>query len=416
MELREAPSESDGCFYKVLPDMRRANSTDYDPIFFTFGPYHANLADTWSLSSCNSHKKCIARALTNSGSFKELLKKIINRPDGHGIQKIYGKRRAYNTPVLPYLLAVDALTVVAAAGRDTIKGLSPETLLPVIRRDAMLLEQQLPLFILQAAIDSINSTASQKGDNSSTQRTLEDVVSFYVKETSYPFQRNKEIWSWREPQDDENSMLSHIHSTFLNPEAGKNMVTDEFPRLPSASKLNRWGIQFKVGNGGFTGISFHEGKRELTLPEITVFGTTKAYLLNLVAHEAAISASSDQPSPVTSYILLMDFLIDTEEDVSLLVEKEVIRNHLGSDKQLADMWNTLTDHLPICFTERDFKTIQDVRDASSHRLNKCWAGFHDTYCEKKPWLVISIIAAFLLLLAGLTQAIFSILQYIFKAH
>ncbi len=44
---------------------------------------------------------------------------------------------------------------------------------------------------------------------------------------------------------------------------------------------------------------------------------------------------------ICNYIVLLDFLIDTKEDVELLVQKKIIVNWLGSNKAVAIMVNQL---------------------------------------------------------------------------
>lgn len=462
------------CFYKVLPDLRHANNKEYDPMFFTFGPYHAKFEVP--LSSFDRQKVWIAKALTNEESFNRLRAAIEGKHDV--IKKIYGDDV---TPVdgieaLAQLLAIDALTVVGVAGEHHIELLRPPGLRSAICRDAMLLEQQLPLFILKAAIDNCINYPT----------TLEDVVSFYTLRF-YPFKRNLKAFKWRDPIDLDQSMLSHIAFLITNvqrqarnsppaaaeggskssphvsdgsasmsnaaaergfepstspphqqsiqvsqttgvPQEGaqgmslsiRSMIStlvkenEEYIRLPSASKLQRCGIHFRAGEeseDGFTGIRFDKDKRELRLPQITVLDTTKAYLLNLAAHEALIFNLKSEPCPVSSYIALMDYLIDNEEDVSLLVEKQVINNQLASDGHLAEMWNTLATNLPLSLTKEDRKTKDDLRRASEIKLYKWWASFLDTYLEQKPWLFISVFAACLLLFFTVTATIFTILGY-----
>lgn len=85
------------------------------------------------------------------------------------------------------------------------------------------------------------------------------------------------------------------------------------------------------------------------MPKITVFDETQTYILNLMAHEAWCSSGA----PVTSYTAFMDYLIDGEEDVKVLVDKGIINNQLGSHNQLATMWNQLMCFVPLTITNED---------------------------------------------------------------
>lgn len=50
---------------------------------------------------------------------------------------------------------------------------------------------------------------------------------------------------------------------------------------------------------------------------------------------------------ICNYFLLMDKLVDTVEDVDLLVGKKVIVNMLGSNEAVAKIINSLCDHIMV---------------------------------------------------------------------
>jgi hypothetical protein len=79
-------------------------------------------------------------------------------------------------------------------------------------------------------------------------------------------------------------------------------------------------------------------KSKLEIPQFKVDQTTECVLRNLIALERC--HYSEQPV-ICNYVFLIDSLINTKEDVEILVDKEIIVHELGSNVELAgnyDKW------------------------------------------------------------------------------
>lgn len=204
-------------FFHVLPQMRVLDDTPYKPLFFTFGPYHL-LMDR--LSPSHTLKLKVAKQLCPLPSnFARLVDAISARdPD---LRKLYQEpwhtrnqsQLRLRPRTLALILTLDALTLIAGACYpDTHKLLSTA----LIRRDACLLENQLPLFVLEAAI---NVTDANKAGVHQEKLTLQDVVKFYALEAAAglfyqkPLQAEDWPYSWR--FDTQESMLNNIHHTIF---------------------------------------------------------------------------------------------------------------------------------------------------------------------------------------------------------
>ncbi|KAL9667578.1 hypothetical protein QQ045_001940 [Rhodiola kirilowii] len=114
----------------------------------------------------------------------------------------------------------------------------------------------------------------------------------------------------------------------------------------SAKELKTVGIHFRPSRTqSFTDVSFQSNllSGTLWLPPLTVDDSTKSMLLNMVAYETCPDAPDD--FAVTSYICLMDALIDQAEDVMELRSKGILLNLLGSDQQVADLFNEIGNDL-----------------------------------------------------------------------
>ncbi|KAK7380995.1 hypothetical protein VNO78_33516 [Psophocarpus tetragonolobus] len=143
---------------------------------------------------------------------------------------------------------------------------------------------------------------------------------------------------------------------------------------------------------------------ELTLPEITVDDTTAPTFLNLIAYE--MCPDFENNFEICSFVAFMDSLIDHPEDVKELRSVKVLHNALGSDEEVARLFNTIsTDLVP------DSESYADVRaKIQKHYRNqfRTWIalGYH-TYFSN-PWAIIAFHAALVALFLTFVQTWFAI--------
>ncbi|KAJ9551893.1 hypothetical protein OSB04_015938 [Centaurea solstitialis] len=80
-------------------------------------------------------------------------------------------------------------------------------------------------------------------------------------------------------------------------------------------------------------------KPTLIMPILRIHNYTEVILRNLIAYEHL--SPDGLPCYVTSYAVAMDRLIDTHEDVAILVESKVLVNSIGSKEEAAKLINDL---------------------------------------------------------------------------
>ena len=129
----------------------------------------------------------------------------------------------------------------------------------------------------------------------------------------------------------------------------------------------------------------------------------KSILLNLVAYETCPDAPDD--FGVTSYICFMDSLIDHAEDIMVLRSKGILLNFLGSDQEVADLFNAIgKDLVPNPYAYADVK-----RRIERHYRNKLkiWMAewLHTHFCS--PWTVLAFIAASFAIFLSLMQTYYA---------
>ena len=181
---------------------------------------------------------------------------------------------------------------------------------------------------------------------------------------------------------------------------------EESHHIPTASELSKAGISFKACEGNISVIKYDKRKLQLHLPRLIVYDGTEDVLRNLLAYEQTFKDGGE----FTIYVAIMDSLIDTQEDLAILTKAKVIQNHLGSDEKLLQMWNNMCTNVYYDPCKEWEEMIQEINGHNSTRWRRLYTEFHQMYLSR-PWLMASVIAAFLLLLASIFQTVYSILAY-----
>uniref|UniRef100_A0A6N2N8N5 Uncharacterized protein n=1 Tax=Salix viminalis TaxID=40686 RepID=A0A6N2N8N5_SALVM len=174
----------------------------------------------------------------------------------------------------------------------------------------------------------------------------------------------------------------------------------------SAKNLKKVGIHFMPSQtSGLMDVKFKSSffYGTVKLPTLTIDVSTKPLLLNLVAYET--SAALNQLS-VTSYICFMDSLIDDADDVKELRSKGVIVNFLGTDQQVADLFNVMGSSLePDTSVYNDVK--REINKQYESTLKKWVAEMQRTYF-RSPWAFLAFAAAAVGLALTATQVYYTI--------
>jgi hypothetical protein len=136
-------------------------------------------------------------------------------------------------------------------------------------------------------------------------------------------------------------------------------------RYYPAEELRDIGIHFKPSKTShFTDVQFKPTwlAGRLYIPPLSIDDSTKSLLLNLVAYEATLDTSKDW---ITSYVCFMDSLIDHHKDVKELRSKGILISTLGSDKQVAELFNEISDYL----VPNPYAYSKVKRDIENHYRN-----------------------------------------------
>lgn len=174
--------------------------------------------------------------------------------------------------------------------------------------------------------------------------------------------------------------------------------------IPSVEELIDIGVKFSPTNGDLTTIFFDIKTTTFHLPTVCLDLNTDVILRNLVAYEASAASG---PLVFTRYTELMNGIIDTEEDVVLLRKRGIIMNHMKSDQDVANLWNSMSKSIRLTKVPFLDKVIEDVNKYYNSRWRVKSKKFMKKYVFGS-WQFLTFLAAILLLLLTTLQAFCSV--------
>ncbi|KAK9130557.1 hypothetical protein Sjap_011044 [Stephania japonica] len=169
-------------------------------------------------------------------------------------------------------------------------------------------------------------------------------------------------------------------------------------KIPSVTELVKAGFHFAPSVGDITTIQFDKKTSTLHLPAVSLDVNTEIILRNLVAYETSMGATQ---LAFTRYTELMNGIIDTEEDAKLLRDKGVVLNHLKSDSEVANLWNSMSQSVKLTKVPFLDIVIEDVNKHYNGRWKVKLRQFMKVYVFAS-WQFLTLVAVvFLFLLMSL---------------
>jgi hypothetical protein len=374
------------CIYRVPKNLRKINEEAYTPMLVSIGPFHHGLKE---LRDMEKHKlRYFKDFLYRSGKSQEDLLKIIQDNEVK-IRHCYSEDCKLSSADFVKMILLDAIFIIELFVRfhilyvlkHVVADNENELLVRTreeendyissqpwleggIRHDLILLENQLPFFVLEQLYTFAFS------DSSDPVHQLDFIIHsvFYFSAYIYgEFHDDMQL-----PEEFNNKEVKHftdlIRDVFYSVPDLK--PTESLGNVYCATKLDEAGLKFKaVENRSLLDIRFHQNKwlnycpfsnlswllaclpclksvfpplermqSILEVPPLMIHDSTEALFRNLVALEQCHYPTHTY---ICNYVVLLDYLIDTERDVELLVEKNIIVNNIGSNIRVANLINNL---------------------------------------------------------------------------
>ncbi|KAI4356671.1 hypothetical protein L6164_000676 [Bauhinia variegata] len=314
-----------------------------------------------------------------------------------------------------------------------------------IQRDLLLLENQLPIFVLEKLYNSVVPEGEKGRYGNFFDLAHNYFESFHPMKSSEEAGRDDaknnhrtssepELRHPENPQrQDENlkDWKNSIHFTDLirylylpidlevKPSLDVLRNKSSLDVLRNAMKLNEAGITFEKLTDTDTRLLDIKFKKErfsyfhclsclpyftyfkarFQIPQLKVDHTTECVLRNLIAFE---QCHYPETPYICNYVSLIDSLIHTTGDVELLVEKQVLVHQLGSHKELATLVNGLCRHVVTngtCYS----KIISELNQHYEIIWNRSMAALRLVYF-RDPWRSSST-------LVGIVIVVFAVFQF-----
>ncbi|XP_078166322.1 UPF0481 protein At3g47200-like [Carex rostrata] len=443
-KLREAKDEEDKnpwaklSIYRVPKSLQDGDDKAYIPQLVSIGPFHHGKR---KLREMEPHKwRAVHRVLQRTGHDIDWYINAI-RPLEERIRACYEGRISMRNDEFLLSLVLDGIFVlelfIGATSRNGFveQGYSHHD--PVfamrgamhsVQRDMIMLENQIPLFVL----DRLLATQLRLPDQPA--RIAKLAVCFFdpLMPTDEPLhQRDRALMETSvngafDPLSDAGlHCLDAFRRSLLrtSPKPDPQMrsiwrkwsatrrVADKRRQqfIHCVSELRDAGIRCrKRKTDRFWDINF-DSDGTLQIPRILIHDGTKSLFLNLIAFEQCHLDTSS--NTITSYVIFMDNLINTEEDVRYLHDRGIIEHWLGNDKEVADLFSRLCQEVVFDFNNSYLSGLSDrVNKYYNSRWNTWSATLKHSYFSN-PWAIISLVAAVFLLILTFAQTFYSVYSY-----
>ncbi|KAJ9159371.1 hypothetical protein P3X46_024880 [Hevea brasiliensis] len=264
-------------------------------------------------------------------------------------------------------------------------------IMPYIRRDMLMLENQLPMFVLEKLL------AIERGAETSAEYINKLILNFFFPNTSILVREKcahvldvyrRSLLQQQVSEKTHYSISEDVHKDHDN------------VFIRSATKLNQAGIQFqKSKTRSLDDISFQSGV--LKLPVIVVDETTESIFLNLIAYERLHVLAGTE---VTSYFIFMRSIIKDKQDVVLLHSKGIIQNGLEGDQEVAKLLNSLTKIFDSLTKNIRLDPESKLYAVQKNMINACCEKSWNQWPAKtfqynfriNPWPILSLVTAIIL--------------------
>ncbi|KAK1265091.1 UPF0481 protein [Acorus gramineus] len=178
--------------------------------------------------------------------------------------------------------------------------------------------------------------------------------------------------------------------------------------IPTVTQMKEAGVKFKVKNStsSFLDVTFRDGVLEI--PTLVLYDSSKSILPNLIAYEQCYRYTKFH---VTNYTHFMDCLVNSPADVAILQDEKIIMNSLSGENEAAQFINQLGIEVFIDWNESYLSDLfNEVNRFCGLRRNKWRAKLVRDYFSN-PWTIISLGAAVVLLVLTFLQTFFAMYTY-----
>ncbi|KAF8084922.1 hypothetical protein N665_0693s0013 [Sinapis alba] len=448
--LKKSAGDDSCCIFRLPHTLRRVNDTAYAPKIVSIGPYHrSDDKEHEHLKMIEEHKKLylelfVSKTMRKGVNLSHLVDAVSELEplirDSYSEKLDLNKEKLTKVMILDGCFILMLFLVVSGIKYKNINDpiFKLRWILPTLRSDLLLLENQVPLFLLNKILEtsklapstSLNEMAFnffkysikkpeaswKKHKNLQAHHLLDLIRKTFIPTVSpRPTQKQCCINISSGPEEKtraktlKNTCLSKIRPSFKSNGDQTSPPPSPFLSLiVSAKKLRLRGIKFKLRENVDTPLDICFKNGLLEIPLLVFDDFISSVLINCVAFEQFNMKCSTE---ITSYVSFMGCLMNTEGDATFLVEKRIIENYFGTGEQVSLFFKNMGKDISISIAKSYLsKVFEEVNMYTSKGYHVHWAGFKYTHFIT-PWTFLSSCTALLILLLTIFQAFFAAYAY-----
>ncbi|KAK1291340.1 UPF0481 protein [Acorus calamus] len=418
--------------FRVPANLRRCNLKSYDPTLTHYGPYDPSFV---SIGPYHRGKPCLQQVEDLKW---RTLRSLLLRNQAVSLERCLEEmkdlearaRGCYSEVVNLYskdfveMMLLDGCFVVFVlacemdyanqAEEDEEEGVLKVWMWPDVKKDLLLLENQIPFFVVKALFQLLVSPF--EGIASAEELAIKALIRCYPgRRDSLPAVPSGRIHHllhlfYKSILPVTETERSHANNHDLLPlYQPKTSTKGVLESIPSAADLKEAGVKFKVKKNvtSFLDVTFRG--RVMEIPPLALYDKTESVLRNLIAFERCYMNTGDH---VTRYALFMDCLAHGPRDVSILRKEGIIVNWLSGDEEAARMFNQLFVEVAYDPWKNNYLSglFVEVSRFCGLRQNRWRAKLVRDYFGN-PWAIISLGAAVTFLILTFLQTFFAVYSY-----
>ncbi|KAF8102296.1 hypothetical protein N665_0198s0010 [Sinapis alba] len=427
--LRESAGSESCCIVRIPHSLALINHKAYEPKIVSIGPYHHGKEH---LKMAQQHKrrflKFLVAKVEENGTDPQELVNAVSSLEGD-IRGSYSEDLGLESEKLVEMMVLDGCFILTlffvVSGKVVYTNLDDPIfrmpwILPSIRADLLLLENQVPFVLLQALFETSKLVTSSSCLNELAfeffDYSLHKPETFWTKHYSLEAKHLLDLIRKTfvpvpcQRSNKENYLTVLCCSKGKRKASSKSSLNDNgfLGFVLSAKKLHLRGIKFKprMNTDSILDIRFSNGV--LHIPPVVMDDFTATVFLNCVAFEQLYADSSNH---ITSYVAFMACLINEESDAAFLSERRILENYFGTEEEVSRFYKSIGKDVALDL-ERSYlaKVFEGVNEYSSKGFHVHCAEFVHTHFDS-PWTFASSFAALLLLMFAALQVFFAAYSY-----
>ncbi|KAI9160658.1 hypothetical protein LWI28_010381 [Acer negundo] len=403
------------CIYRVPKRLRELNEKAFTPQVVSIGPMHHG---TDKLMPMEAHKRkylqeFLQRTNANMNDYVRIIKTNEDK-----LCNSYAEDFDLSSDEFVKMILVDAAFIIEILLKSKFRNLQSRNdrifakpwMIVDIMFDMCLLENQLPFFILEELFAEANISMSSR-DNTKPP----------IKKLIHDF--TKDMWDFSKIDDnldnkcfDKVEHLVDFLSICLVPSESDRPKKTSLGTLttPSVTVLHQAGVKFKRSSkNSLFEIKFNYRSGILEIPCLKVVKETELLFRNLLAFEQCHGSTNC----INDFVVLINLLVKTPKDVDLLVYFGIIENWMPADSVgVSTLFQSLVKETSIIPENFYFAgLVEDMNRYCAtprHRLKITLSGKY----FKNPWAFVTVVAANIIFLLALIQAVCSVIQVVFMKY